>query len=377
MFTKEGYFQRESKVLNTTNPLVSDFSRPVSEITEAVVNDLKVDSISAIYPMINCMHSNKLTKNYTLYPAESLVGNQKHGTGYSSFIQPYGKPIIREHRLQGSMFGDEADVPMGRAIAASYSKRGKDESLTPHKYGAGFVEGDGVMSMIAAVTEPEAIRRVLGHQYHTVSIGSVCSKVTESISGIDLVKARKEGTEAPSYERGQVYNGQLSWWNMGPIEARELSMVNNPSEVTAGVVKPDLGIEGVRLLLADKKTGTKEFNFYDAKTGEKISWNMEQCVFDASYIEDSVKVGTNIWWIQGKETAINHGFEVKESVKELQVGDEVLWSIGLEGKITSIESGKFQIGSLNFEATEADKYAQIETKSGRKVAHKLSILRKK
>ena len=242
------------------------------------------------------------------------------------------------------------------------------------------------MSAIAAVTDETAIQRVLGNIYHTVSIGSVCGKVVESISGIDLVSAHKEGTEMPSFERGQIYNGQLSYWSMHDLKGKELSYVNAPSEETAGNRKVDLGLGGVRLLLADKKSGTKEFNFFDAKTGEKIQWNMEDCIFDTSYIEDSANVGQNIWWINGKEQhLINHGFEATESVTKkepaIEVGSAVRWGSlaqkdsALNGVVISLETETFSIGTLTFAATESEPYAQIETKSGRKVAHKVSVLK--
>jgi len=372
MFTNYGLYQKESYKYLTSNPLLEDYDKPLSEITEAVATDLKISEVRAIYPFIEAMHSNKLTRNYTLYPSETLK------KGYSSFVTPYGKPVITEHRMQDSMF-HKADPPMGRLIAASYSKRGKDEVLTPPKLKCdpGTLEGDGTMSAIAAITEKSAIDRVLGNIYHTVSIGSVCGRVVESISGIDLVKANKEGSEMPSFERGQIYNGQRSYWTMHELNGRELSYVNAPSEETAGNRKTDIGLGGVRLLLADKKSGTKEFNFFDAKTGEKIQWNIEDCVFDTSYIEDSANVGQNIWWINGTEQhLINHGFEAQESVSEpkIEVGTAVSWGAGIVGKVTSLETTSFKLGTLTFPATETEPYAQIDV-NGRKVAHKVSILK--
>ena len=374
MFTNYGLYQKESYKYLTSNPLLEDYSKPLNEITEAIATDLRISEVRAIYPLIEAIHSGKLTRNFTYYPSETLK------KGYSTFVEPYGKPVITEHRFQDSEFG-KADPPMGRLIATSYARRGKDEAQTPHKQKGfpGTMEGDGTLSAIAAITDESAIQRVLGNAYHTVSIGSVCGKVTESISGIDLVAAHKEGGEMPSFERGQIYGGQLSYWSMFNLKGKELSYVNSPSEETAGNRKVDLGLGGVRLLLADKKSGTKEFNFFDAKTGEKIQWSMEDCTFDTSYIEDSANVGQNIWWINGKEQhLINHGFEATESVKTkpvIEVGAIVSWSTNVKGKIVSMETTPFTLGTLSFPASESEPYAQIETKSGRKVAHKVSVLK--
>jgi len=386
LFTNYGLYQRESFKYGTCNPLLEDYDKPLNEINEAIATDLRISEVRAIYPLIEAIHSGKLTRNFTYYPSETLQGNRKLGTGYASFVEPYGKPVITEHRFQDSEYG-KADPPMGRLIATSFSKRGKDEVLTPAKKGdPGTKEGDGTLTAIAAITDQTSIERVLGNIYHTVSIGSVCNKVVESISGIDLVKAHKEGGEAPSYIRGQIYNGQRSYWSMNDLKGREMSYVNAPSEETAGNRKVDLGLGGVRLLLADKKTGTKEFNFFDAKTGEKIQWSMEECIFDTSYIEDSANVGTNIWWINGTEQhLINHGFDTTESensvtepktTSKIEVGSNVSWGSGVKGKVISLETAKFSLENttLSFPASEAEPYALIET-NGRKVAHKVSLLR--
>lgn len=376
MFTKTGYFQCEKMCLPTANPLLEDYSKPMSEITEAIATDLKLSEIGAIYPLTEAMHSNKITGNFTLYPSETLRGNSKKNTGYTSWVQPYGKPIIREHRLQDSPY-HQADPGIGRAIASSYSKRSKDEVQTPNpKRGyPGTLEGDGVMSIISAITDQEGIRKIIGNIHHTVSIGSVAESVWESISGVDLVKARSEG-DSPSYERGQIYDGKLSYWSMGPIKGKELSYVNNPSNENAATKQNDLGLAGVRLLLADKKTGTKEFNFFDAATGEKIAWNMEDCAFDTSYIEDSAKVGRNVWWINGTERELNHGVQeiVNESLEPIKIGDCVRWTSNLTGTLKEIKADKFELNGLKYEATEL--IGVIETPSKRLVAHKLSRLTK-
>jgi len=298
------YHIKENFNLEVENTLGFDPTKPINENKVA---DISVKDVKAIYPLIRAIHSERLTKNFTYYPKESLIGSDsKHTpTGYHSFVTPYGKPIILEHNLQGGFMGD-ASLPMGRMLVAGYKSRGKGEALTPHpkKGYPGTLEGEGYISCVAAISDPDAIPKVLGGAFHTVSIGCKVDKVFESITGIDIAKARREGKEFPPYNRGQVYDGALSYWRMGPVCNMETSFVNVPSDDLAGVKDPDIGISGLKLLLGEKKVGSKEFCFYDAKNGELVTkmselWDMYEV--DSSFkMVDSFSLPREYWW-KGKD----------------------------------------------------------------------------
>lgn len=331
------YF-KEHATLGVSNPVIEDSS---IEITEALLADIKIKEVRAIYPLVKAINSGRLTRNMTFYPAESLIGKNKGDdpTGYASFVKPYGKPVIREHQSQNvpGLLGnsENADVPMGRIIYGGFKKRVEKVdgpgTLPSKKYVPGTVEGDGSMFMVPAITEPEAITRVLGGAYQTVSIGSRVDNVWESISGKNIAEIRRKGEELPPYERGQLYEGKLSYWKMGDVKGVELSFVNVPSDEYAGVVDPDIGAEGIRLLVAEKKSGkSNEFNFFDAKTQDKVELNLDEYVVDESFFVDSAKVGQHIWWLS--ETAnVTESQEIETSeepmTKEL---NELLTQINLE-----------------------------------------------
>ncbi len=319
---------KESARLAVSNPVLDDYSKPV---TEALLSDLKISEVRAIYPMIKAINSGRLTRNYTYYPAESLMGKNKvdDPTGYASFVKPYGKPILREHQAQKvmGMMGpvEDADIPMGRVIYSGFrrhiEKKDGPRTLPSKKYVPGTVEGDGSMYIVPAITDPEAITRVLGGAYHTVSIGSRVENVTESISNQNIAQLRRDGKELPPYERGQLYEGRLSYWKMGEVRGVEVSFVNVPSDEYAGVVDPDIGVEGIRLLVAEKKSGKKnEFNFFDAKTGEEVKWEMDEFVFDESHFVDSSKVGYDIWWLNKPQEVVEE--PIGTSVTESKEGEE-------------------------------------------------------
>jgi hypothetical protein len=235
--------------------------------------------------MIRAITGNRLTLNNTLYTTQSLKGRADgmptEVTGYSSFVLPHGKPIIREHRLRDEqgMFGPGAqgDTPMGRVVFAGYVKNSEGKALAhPNPLYPGYAEGDGFMRIVPMITQSEAIERVLGHVYHTVSIGACVDKIIESISGRDIVAAWRNGEEMPDYIKGQTYmvdgKEKLCYWEMGPIRGRELSFVNEPSDVLAGIErgKEDIGLHGLQMLVGEKRVGTQEFALYDPVTNERI-----------------------------------------------------------------------------------------------------------
>lgn len=266
------FYFRESVTLAVDNRPDIEEGQPISE--SVVAGNIPLKNIRAVYPLVRAMHSNKVTGNNTLYLPETLIGSKKKQspTGHCSFVTPYAKPVIREHNLQGDMF-NPADTPMGRIICASYSRKKADE-LVPSEIGVGFLEGDGCMKFVLSISEEEAINRVMGGQYHTVSIGSIVDSVIESISGQDLIQLRKQGKEMPPFEKGNYYEvdgkQRLSYWTMKGMRGREISFVNNPSDIHAGVETPDIGEKGISLLLGEKPVGRKEFVFYDIKTEQKV-----------------------------------------------------------------------------------------------------------
>jgi len=281
----------EKALAPVLNPLRLDPSQSLESVSVA---DMSVSQCRTLYPMIRAINSGRPTRNFTFYTRQSLMGkeNGPDSTGYYSYVRPFGKPIIREHQLQAEqgLFGPvgEADPPMGRAIYSTYVKRGATEAQTPNKPGfPGTVEGDGYLLVVAAISEEQAMNRILGGQYHTVSIGADVESVVESISGIDLAKAYRNGEELPTYERGMFYlvNGEnkLSYWTMGPIRGRELSFVNSPSDEQAGVVQKDIGEYGLQLLIGQKKMGSKEFALYDAKTLDMVMESTHEGAWDTSY----------------------------------------------------------------------------------------------
>lgn len=325
---------KECSTLPVCNRVLEDPNRPFAE---SKIDDIAAADIRAVYPMIRALNSDRLTKNFTFYPKKSLVGKkeERNPTGYSSFVLPQGKPVLREHRLQdsGGLFGPsvQAEVPYGRVIFAGYKSRGKKESSTPpvNNLAPGTFEGSGYLVLVPIIANPEAVRNVLTGAFQTTSIMSNLDSVVESITKTDIVKAMKNGDELPPYERGQVYDvdgeKKLSYYIMGAIKGLEVSFVNNPSDELAGVVDPDIGEEGIRLLLGEKKTGSNEFSLYDAKSHEKVMTYEEEellgldegCFEPSVVLIDSVKPEASDWFFfPGSSFAESTKTEKRETKKK-------------------------------------------------------------
>jgi hypothetical protein len=282
---------RESVNIKTVNPFEVEGIDVASEATKA---DFKIKSLRAVYPSIRAINSEKLTRNFTVYGESTLKGkkNRLDPTGYSSYVWPHGKPVITEHNLQGDYF-NKADSPLGRIIWSNYKKHGSDMIIPCEGGLPGFVEGKGSMQFVCAISDEDAIEKVLGGAFQTVSISSTIEKVIESISGQDIRALYNQGKELPPYSKGKWYDIEgkgsvLSYWSMmGQMRGLEVSFVNMPSDTHAFVEDPDIGMEALQLLLGEKRVGQESFGFYDAKTHELI---FELSADEASAFDPNIKL---------------------------------------------------------------------------------------
>jgi hypothetical protein len=204
-----------------------------------------------IFPEIRAITANWVTKNYTYYPAESLIGNPSLGTGLVSFTHPYNIPIIRDHNSGGGMFGGEAAVPYGRVYSAEF---------VTSDTGGSYVRA------IPAITDDWAINMVMSGRFLTVSIGTETSSVNCSICLAEGHNINMIEDGRCDHNRGEKYDGQTCVWVIGPVKAQEISFVNVPADVNAGVITRNLDIAEVRAMvggaesqyLLDMATGAKE-----------------------------------------------------------------------------------------------------------------------
>lgn len=204
-----------------------------------------------IYPEIRAITANWETRNSTFYPTQSLVGDPKTGSGYRSALYPYRIPIIKDHKAEpDKRTGAEASKIYGRAKVARFITEGKG----------------GYTSIIAAITDPEAVYQVLTENFLTTSIGIEAEECYCSICGFNII----QGGACPDHDKGEVYKKDgkevRALWVVGPVFHQELSFVTVPSDVNSGVINPDIGFDKIRVLIGESRDGT----LLDLSSGNKF-----------------------------------------------------------------------------------------------------------
>jgi hypothetical protein len=200
-----------------------------------------------------------LTVNYNNYSAAELEKSLQ------SWVEPYPKPIILNHDLNGE--------PIGRVIAAKMDKE---------------ADGDNFIRLQIAITDPSAVQKIADKRYLTGSVGGRAGKAICSISGDDLAKEDDNGRPKFSkYKRGKVYKGKLAFIDMQDIAFKEYSFVNQPADQRSGV-RSSKKIDG------------------SVKTADSDNWTAKTTAFIIHMDkEDIVSVEKN--------ESIFNGFKKKES----------------------------------------------------------------
>lgn len=146
-----------------------------------------------------------MTANFNYYPAEALAESVE------SWTNPYPKPIIMNH--------DPYSEPVGRVMAA---KMDQEADGTPY------------VRLQVAVTDPEAVRKVMDQRYLTGSVGGKAEEAICNICGADWAKASMMSMPC-RHQRGTPYKGKVAHVEMKKIQFKEYSFVNMPADARSSV----------------------------------------------------------------------------------------------------------------------------------------------
>lgn len=147
-----------------------------------------------------------LTANYNYYSAEQLEA------ALATWVNPYGKPIIKNH--------DPSTESIGRVIAARMER---EPDGTPYTL------------LQAAITDPDAITKILDKRYLTGSVGGKAQEALCSICGSDWAKASAATGVPCRHRRGSTYKGKLAYMEMNGIGFKEYSIVNIPADDNSSI----------------------------------------------------------------------------------------------------------------------------------------------
>lgn len=193
-------FQHDLKVVNSKGEVI-DSTQLLKDASDGKVN------IVALDVDMEATHSGK-NHNHCIYYEDSMEKDCE------SFMNPFHKPVLKNH--------DDYSEPLGR-IVQSYA--GPSE-LTDER---------SAIHLKARVTDKDAIPKFLDKRYGTVSIGGSMGTVTCNICGKTILKDGK--FHFCGHWRGETYKDQVCYWGARDIEYHEVSIVNNPADDFAQIMK--------------------------------------------------------------------------------------------------------------------------------------------
>jgi hypothetical protein len=207
---------------------------------------------SSLMIRVAATHAGLITRNNGFYLPDKMA------EGVKTMTSPYPKPILRHH--------DNHDDAIGRIVSAEYintsgallKKDSKFEEFINPKasfiskvnlidalFEDGYLEdssfqGLGYASVIAKITDPTAIQKIIDNRYMTVSIGASTDKAVCSICKQDWVE------EGPCEHRpGKMYDDKPAFIIAGKLTYEELSFVNSPADPFARVIEVQNSAEEV------------------------------------------------------------------------------------------------------------------------------------
>lgn len=307
-----------------------------------------------IYPKIEAIHAGP-TKNNTFYQKEKLKGDSMIESGVYSWTHPYDKPMLTHHN-QGS------GEPIGRVVEARYAQQTSSDR-------------EGII-VVAKITDPEAIEKVLDGRYQTVSIGGETDGATCSICGQELTEGMCD------HIRGEEYEGRKCYWILNNIWFKELSFVNVPADTDAKVVDVGVPMESkeseqsiledfIRIQDKDSKSESGEYEIVSKSSVPELEDNMDISKFysmiqklrnnnlsEYQISQYFKKASTNV-------LEENQGGEKMKDLPRLEDMTEEQIQEFLEKTPEDLETAKLQIEAFRSKVknleSEVEKKAELET----------------
>jgi hypothetical protein len=204
----------------------------------------KSTNIVALDVEMEATHSGK-NHNYCIYYEDSMEKDAE------SFMNPFHKPMLKNH--------DDHSEPLGRIISSCTGP----SQLTDER---------SAIHLTARVTDQDAIPKFLDKRYGTVSIGGSMGTVTCNICGKTILKDGK--FHFCGHWKGETYKDQVCYWGARDIEYHEVSVVNNPADDFAQIMKVTV--------LTDKDTQDNQTKEESSMSGsDSMETNVDEIIDQA------------------------------------------------------------------------------------------------
>lgn len=213
---------------------------------------------AVIYPEIRVITASKVTRNKTFYPYSSLKEDKIRNSGYPSMLYPYNIPVIKDHAIGRGLLGGSSDI-YGRVKYARYIG----------------TETSGFVSAIPAITDPEAIEKILTERFLTVSIGAEAEEVYCSICGLN--PCEDGGCD---HQKGKTYPVDgvptEAYWKIGPVWFQEISFVTIPSDDEAMVINKNTQLSESFNILGAETEKKGELIFTESFNDLREMWGLSR-----------------------------------------------------------------------------------------------------
>jgi len=206
-----------------------------------------------LYVEIAATHAGRITRNHGFY----LPQKMREAAG--GMVEGYGKPVLKHHSSH--------EDPIGRVVGAKYvdtsvSFTHQDATTstiidalcdrkTPFLKVVDLVEqfaesdilrdpqypGLGYIQVRVAVSDQDAIKKILDKRFLTVSIGATTDKAICSVCKTDWIEDKEQCEHRP----GKIYDGKLCFIIAGNLIYDEVSFVNTPADPFAQVISINQG----------------------------------------------------------------------------------------------------------------------------------------
>lgn len=313
--------------------------------------------IIALDVLVEATHSGK-NHNYCIYYEDSMEKDAE------SFINPFRKPMLKNHN-------DYSGEPIGR-VTQSWAGPSQitDERSAIH--------------LKTRVSDQDAMMKFLDGRYSTVSIGGTMGTITCNICGKTILKDGK--FKFCGHWRGETYKDEICYWGAKDIEYHEVSVVNNPADDYAQVMKVTVITDSN----VDNKDN-KEGNTMGEKDGMTDSVETKVDESTSTTTQDSASVGENLYDVMDnildqskdakKETSPETVEDNQETVEEVKDNEETIEDIKakLTDALEKLEQSKAELATAkdSLETKEVElKEAQAEIDDAKDKCIALAVLNK-
>lgn len=204
-------------------PIIVDIDR---DLEIKIQDSIKSGSLKSVTVKMEATHSGKVNGNYWYYSPYGM------SNGAKSFIRPYAKRVTRDHL-------DDSET-LGRVIEANYisysdapekllnpvnknSIREIKDFIKSPNYRKSDYKGLGHVELIAKITDPDAINKILDNKYVSVSVGGNAKSAICSVCGENVKNGHR-------HMRGAQYNGEPCFYIGGDMVFEHVSYVDVPAD---------------------------------------------------------------------------------------------------------------------------------------------------